>query len=75
VFCTEEILAEAGIPVPDSESDEDDEVVEEEEVERFREFSTRSLPRLRQELKPADRVVGQEGIEPGWKNIGDKTDR
>jgi bifunctional DNase/RNase len=43
VFCTEEILAEAGIPVPDSETD-DDEVVEEEEVERFREFLDHVTP-------------------------------
>jgi bifunctional DNase/RNase len=43
VFCTEEILAEAGIPVPDSETD-DDEVVEEEEVERFREFLDNVTP-------------------------------
>ena len=38
VFCTEEILAEAGVPVPESEADGTDEVEEEEEVERFREF-------------------------------------
>jgi hypothetical protein len=43
VFCTEEILAEAGIPVPESEN-EDDEVVEEEEVERFREFLDQVTP-------------------------------
>ena len=43
VFCTEEILAEAGIPVPESETD-DEEVVEEEEVERFREFLDQVTP-------------------------------
>ncbi|MFC0625345.1 bifunctional nuclease family protein [Kribbella deserti] len=37
VFCADEILAEAGIPVPELDS-ADDEVEEEEEVERFREF-------------------------------------
>jgi bifunctional DNase/RNase len=44
VFCTEEILAEAGIPVPESETDDTDEVVEEEEVERFREFLDQVTP-------------------------------
>ena len=44
VFCTEEILAEAGIPVPDSEDDGADEVEEEEEVERFREFLDQVTP-------------------------------
>ena len=44
VFCTEEILAEAGIPVPESETDDPDEVVEEEEVERFREFLDQVTP-------------------------------
>jgi bifunctional DNase/RNase len=43
VFCAEEILAEAGIPVPESET-ADDEVVEEEEVERFREFLDQVTP-------------------------------
>jgi uncharacterized protein len=42
VFCTEEILAEAGIPVPDNE--DNDEVEEEEEVERFREFLDNVTP-------------------------------
>jgi bifunctional DNase/RNase len=37
VFCAEEVLAEAGIPVPDGEG-EDDTVQQEEEVEKFREF-------------------------------------
>ena len=44
VFCTEEILAEAGIPVPDSETTDTDEVEEEEEVERFREFLDQVTP-------------------------------
>ena len=44
VFCAEEILAEAGIPVPDSETDGADEVQEEEEVERFREFLDQVTP-------------------------------
>jgi bifunctional DNase/RNase len=44
VFCTEEILAEAGIPVPESETDDAEEVVEEEEVERFREFLDQVTP-------------------------------
>lgn len=44
VFCTEEILAEAGIPVPASETADTDEVEEEEEVERFREFLDQVTP-------------------------------
>jgi bifunctional DNase/RNase len=43
VFCTEEILAEAGIPVPDN-GGESEEVEEEEEVERFREFLDQVTP-------------------------------
>jgi bifunctional DNase/RNase len=42
LFCTEEILAEAGIPVQDNE--DNDEVEEEEEVERFREFLDHVTP-------------------------------
>jgi bifunctional DNase/RNase len=44
VFCAEEILAEAGIPVPESETTGTDEVQEEEEVERFREFLDQVTP-------------------------------
>lgn len=44
VFCTEEILAEAGIPIPASETSGTDEVEEEEEVERFREFLDQVTP-------------------------------
>jgi bifunctional DNase/RNase len=44
VFCADEILAEAGIPVPASETDGTDEVEEEEEVERFREFLDQVTP-------------------------------
>ena len=44
VFCAEEILAEAGIPVPESETNGTDEVEEEEEVERFREFLDQVTP-------------------------------
>jgi bifunctional DNase/RNase len=42
LFCAEEILAEAGIPVP--ELDPGDEVQEEEEVEKFREFLDHVTP-------------------------------
>ena len=42
VFCAEEILAEAGIPVPESESTA--EVQAEQEVERFREFLEQVTP-------------------------------
>jgi uncharacterized protein len=47
VFCAEEILAEAGIPVPDGELGGDgpeDEVQAEEEVEKFREFLDQVSP-------------------------------
>ena len=44
VFCAEEILAEAGVPIPDSEAGGTDEVQEEEEVERFREFLDQVTP-------------------------------
>jgi len=42
LFCAEEILAEAGIPVP--EVDSGDEAEEEEEVEKFREFLDQVSP-------------------------------
>jgi uncharacterized protein len=46
VFCAEEILAEAGIPVPDGELNDgaDTEVQAEEEVEKFREFLDQVSP-------------------------------
>jgi uncharacterized protein len=44
VFCAEEILAEAGVPIPDSETNGTDEVQEEEKVERFREFLDQVTP-------------------------------
>jgi bifunctional DNase/RNase len=45
LYCAEEILAEAGIPVPELDADDSgDEVQEEEEVEKFREFLDHVTP-------------------------------